>query len=162
MIVTLGTGGYGFIGSNFVRYILEARKKVKVINIDLLSYAGNLANLVDVENDFADRYHFIKGDITDKRLLEQVFEQFNIDWIVHFAAESHVDRSILGPEAFVRTNIYGTLHLLETCRECWPLDDEEEIAKKRFLHISTDEVYGLLGESGCFTENSLYAPSSPY
>jgi dTDP-glucose 4,6-dehydratase len=162
MIMALVTGGCGFIGSNFVRYMLKTKKKVKVINIDLLTYAGNLANLADVEKDFADRYHFIKGDIADKRLLGQVFEQFSIDWIVHFAAESHVDRSILGPEAFVRTNIYGTFHLLETCRECWPLDDEEEIAKKRFLHVSTDEVYGSLGSSGYFTERSPYAPSSPY
>jgi dTDP-glucose 4,6-dehydratase len=162
MIMTLVTGGCGFIGSNFVRYILKARKQVKVINIDLLTYAGNLANLADMEKDFADRYHFIKGDIADKRLLEQVFQEFNIDWVVHFAAESHVDRSILGPGAFVRTNIYGTFHLLETCRECWPLDDEQEVAKKRFLHISTDEVYGSLGSSGYFTERSPYAPSSPY
>jgi dTDP-glucose 4,6-dehydratase len=162
MITILVTGGCGFIGSNFVRYMLKARKSVKVINIDLLTYAGNLANLVDVEKDFADRYHFIMGDIADKRLLGHVFEQFNIDWVVHFAAESHVDRSILKPETFVRTNIYGTFHLLETCRECWPVDDEEEIVKKRFLHVSTDEVYGSLGSSGYFTERSPYAPSSPY
>jgi dTDP-glucose 4,6-dehydratase len=162
VIVILVTGGCGFIGSNFVRHILKARKKAKVINIDLLTYAGNLANLGDVEKDFADRYHFIKGDIADKSLLEQVFERFDIDWIVHFAAESHVDRSILGPEAFVRTNIYGTFHLLEACRQSWSLNDQEEMAKKRFLHISTDEVYGSLGITGHFTEHSPYLPSSPY
>jgi dTDP-glucose 4,6-dehydratase len=162
MIVALVTGGCGFIGSNFVRYILKAREKAKVINIDLLTYAGNLANLADVEKEFADRYHFVKGDIADKALLEHVFGQFNIDWIVHFAAESHVDRSILGPEAFVRTNIYGTFRLLETSRQFWSLNDRKAMAKKRFLHVSTDEVYGSLGKIGYFTEGSPYAPSSPY
>jgi len=161
-MVILITGGCGFIGSNFVRYILKARKKAKVINLDLLTYAGNLANLEDVQNDFADRYHFIKGDIADKGLLRRAFEEFGIDWVVHFAAESHVDRSILGPEAFVRTNIYGTFHLLETSRQFWALNGGGYVAKKRFLHISTDEVYGSLGRTGHFTERSPYLPSSPY
>jgi dTDP-glucose 4,6-dehydratase len=161
-MVILVTGGCGFIGSNFVRYVLEARKKAKVVNLDLLTYAGNLANLEDVQDVFAGRYHFVRGDVADKGLLKQVFEQFGIDWVVHFAAESHVDRSILGPEAFIKTNIYGTFHLLETCRQFWSKSPRGENAEKRFLHISTDEVYGSLGRTGFFTEGSPYLPSSPY
>jgi len=160
MKMILVTGGCGFIGSNFIRHILQLWKEIKVVNIDLLTYAGNLSSLVDVERNFSDRYQFIRGDIRDREFLRRIFETFEIDSVVHFAAESHVDRSILGPEVFVQTNVYGTLNLLEICRESWP--PAESMKPKRFLHISTDEVYGSLGESGYFTEDSPYLPSSPY
>src|SRR5512139_2897595 len=112
----LVTGGCGFIGSTFVRHVLKKTDHIRVINLDLLTYAGNLANLADVQKDFPERYHFIKGDIRDKELVQGIFETSTLDGVVHFAAESHVDRSILGPEAFVQTNIYGTFNLLESCR----------------------------------------------
>jgi dTDP-glucose 4,6-dehydratase len=156
------TGGCGFIGSNFVRYILKNRKDVKVINIDNLTYAGNLANLADVERDYSDRYTFVKGDIADKEIIHDIFEKSDIEWVIHFAAESHVDRSVLGPEIFVRTNILGTFNLLEAARIFWPIQDPKGLKRRRFLHISTDEVYGSLGETGYFTEESPYDPSSPY
>ncbi len=158
----LVTGGCGFIGSNFVRHVLEATDHIQVINLDLLTYAGNLANLADVQKSFPERHHFIKGDISDKELVQRIFETSKIDGVVHFAAESHVDRSILGPEAFVRTNIYGTFNLLETCRRFWFSSQRETLQEKRFLHISTDEVYGSLGSTGYFTEHTPYDPSSPY
>jgi dTDP-glucose 4,6-dehydratase len=156
----LVTGGCGFIGSNFIRHVLQARKNIEVVNLDLLTYAGNLRSLVDVEETFPDRYRFVRGDIREKEFLRRVFETFEIESVVHFAAESHVDRSILGPEVFVQTNVYGTFNLLEICRKSWPTADV--MRPKRFLHISTDEVYGSLGTSGCFTEESPYLPSSPY
>ena len=156
------TGGCGFIGSNFVRYILKKREDIKVINIDKLTYAGNLANLADVEKDYPERYLFIKGDIAEKEVIYDIFERFEITWLINFAAESHVDRSVMGPEIFVRTNIIGTFNLLEAARTSWPMDDFENLQAKRFLHISTDEVYGSLGETGQFTERSPYDPSSPY
>ncbi len=160
----LVTGGCGFIGSNFVRHVLEATDHIQVINLDLLTYAGNLANLADVQKSFPERHHFIKGDISDKELVQRIFETSKIDGVVHFAAESHVDRSILGPEAFVRTNIYGTFNLLETCRRFWFSSQRETLQEKRFLHISTDEVYGssALDSEEKFTEDSLLTPSSPY
>jgi len=158
----LVTGGCGFIGSNFVRHVLKWTDHIQVINLDLLTYAGNLANLADVQKNFPERHHFIKGDISDKELVQRIFETFKIDGVVHFAAESHVDRSILGPEAFVRTNIYGTFNLLETCRRGWSSNHQEAFKKNRFLHISTDEVYGSLGSTGYFTEHTPYDPSSPY
>jgi dTDP-glucose 4,6-dehydratase len=156
------TGGCGFIGSNFVREVLQKTDHVHVINLDLLTYAGNLANLADVQEDFPNRYRFIRGDIGDKELVQSIFETSPIDQVVHFAAESHVDRSILGPEAFVRTNIYGTFNLLETCRRFWSSSHLEVLREKRFLHISTDEVYGSLRSTGYFTEQTPYDPSSPY
>jgi dTDP-glucose 4,6-dehydratase len=156
------TGGCGFIGSNFVREVLQKTDHVHVINLDLLTYAGNLANLADVQKDFPDRYRFIRGDIGDKELVQSIFETSPIDQVVHFAAESHVDRSILGPEAFVRTNTYGTFNLLETCRRFWTSGHREAREVKRFLHISTDEVYGSLESDGYFTEKTPYDPSSPY
>ena len=156
------TGGCGFIGSNFVRYVLKTREDVRVINVDALTYAGNLGNLAGVEKTFPARYLFVKGDIGDNKVIRGVFKEFEIDWVVHFAAESHVDRSILGPETFVHTNIYGTFNLLEAARMSWPLENVERLKNKRFLHISTDEVYGSLGKSGYFTEQSPYDPSSPY
>jgi dTDP-glucose 4,6-dehydratase len=156
------TGGCGFIGSNFVRHVLERTEHIQVINLDLLTYAGNLANLADVQKHFPDRYRFIKGDISDQDLVQRIFETSPLDGVVHFAAESHVDRSILGPEAFVRTNIYGTFNLLETSRRFWLSTHEHSLQEKRFLHISTDEVYGSLGSTGYFTEHTPYDPSSPY
>ena len=156
------TGGCGFIGSNFVRYLFKKRRDVRVINIDELTYAGNLANLADVERDYADRYLFVKGDIAEKGIVNDIFERFEIVWVVNFAAESHVDRSVTGPEIFVRTNIVGTFNLLEAARTSWPLQDPGKLKENRFLHISTDEVYGSLGETGYFTEQSPYDPSSPY
>jgi dTDP-glucose 4,6-dehydratase len=156
------TGGCGFIGSNFVRFILRTRDDIGVINVDNLTYAGNLANLADVEKAYGERYRFVKGDICDKALISDLFERFDIAWVVHFAAESHVDRSILGPEAFIQTNIWGTFTLLEAARNRWIAEGEGAQGRNRFLHVSTDEVFGSLGESGSFTEDSPYDPSSPY
>jgi dTDP-glucose 4,6-dehydratase len=156
------TGGCGFIGCNFVRYILKAKEDVSVTNIDKLTYAGNLANLADVERDYPDRYRFVKGDIGDEDFVQHTFERFAIDWVVNFAAESHVDRSIMGPGIFVHTNVFGTFNLLEASRRIWPLNSPDKLSQKRFLHISTDEVYGSLGKSGYFTEKTPYDPSSPY
>jgi dTDP-glucose 4,6-dehydratase len=156
------TGGAGFIGSNFIRHLLHATKDVGVLNLDMLTYAGNLANLSDVEQTFPDRYSFVKGDIADRELVFHLFETSKIDWVVHFAAESHVDRSILGPDAFVRSNILGTFNLVEACRRFWALKDMSSVCKKRFLHVSTDEVYGSVPESMYSTETSPYDPSSPY
>lgn len=161
-IEILITGGCGFIGANFVRYVLEKREDVKVINIDKLTYAGNLANLTDVDENYPERYLFIRGDIAEKEVIRDIFERFEITWVINFAAESHVDRSVMGPEIFVRTNIIGTFNLLETARTSWAKDDPKQLKGKRFLHISTDEVYGSLGETGYFTERSPYDPSSPY
>lgn len=156
------TGGCGFIGSNFVRYILQNCAEATVINVDKLTYAGNLANLSDVEREYApSRYQFLKGDISDKKIVEDVFREFDIEWVVNFAAESHVDRSIDKPEEFLQTNVFGTFRLLEAARKFW-LDPASDISKKRFLHISTDEVYGSLDDKGYFTETTPYNPSSPY
>jgi len=156
------TGGCGFIGSNFVRYILQNCAEATVINVDKLTYAGNLANLSDVEREYApSRYQFLKGDISDKKIVDDVFREFDIDWVVNFAAESHVDRSIDKPEEFLQTNVFGTFRLLEAARKFW-LDPASDISKKRFLHISTDEVYGSLDDKGYFTETTPYNPSSPY
>ena len=156
------TGGCGFIGSNFIRYILKNRKEAKVINMDKLTYAGNLANLSDVVREYApSQYRFIKGDICDKGIVEDIFRESDIDWVVNFAAESHVDRSIDEPAEFLHTNILGTFTLLEAARKFW-LDPASDLNKKRFLHISTDEVYGSLNDKGYFTEITPYNPSSPY
>jgi dTDP-glucose 4,6-dehydratase len=138
------------------------KKDVEVLNLDVLTYAGNLANLADIEQAFAGRYTFIKGDLAEQELVLHLFEASRIDCVVHFAAESHVDRSILGPDVFVRTNILGTFNLLEACRRFWPLKDMSSLCKRRFLHISTDEVYGSVAESMYSTETSPYDPSSPY
>jgi dTDP-glucose 4,6-dehydratase len=158
----LVTGGCGFIGSNFIRYILENRTDTKVINLDKLTYAGNPSNLSDVLKEYApSRYRFVKGDIGDKKIVEDIFRNTDIDWLVNFAAESHVDRSIDAPAEFLQTNILGTFNLLETARKFWP-HSASSINKKRFLHISTDEVYGSLNNEGLFTETTPYNPSSPY
>jgi len=147
----LVTGGAGFIGSNFIRYILEKYPEYRVINLDKLTYAGNLENLAGVDKD--PRYTFEKGDICDKTRVQMCIVRYEIDAIVHFAAESHVDRSILGASQFVQTNIVGTNVLLEVVKE---------LKIKRFLQVSTDEVYGSLGARGLFTEETSLHPNSPY
>ncbi len=154
----LVTGGAGFIGSNFIRYLFtEVGFAGRVVNLDALTYAGNLENLADIAAGYPDRYVFVKGDIRDRALVEQIFSQYGIDAVVHFAAESHVDRSILGPEEFITTNIMGTFTLLEAARKAWGARQDV-----RFHHISTDEVYGSLCEEGAFTETTAYDPRSPY
>jgi dTDP-glucose 4,6-dehydratase len=161
IINILVTGGCGFIGSNFIRYILANKAGINIINIDRLTYAGNLSNLSDITEESSGNYRFLRGDIADKVFIHDLFSREDIDWVVNFAAESHVDRSILGPEDFIRTNIYGTFNLLEAARQKWLLKPNET-PNKRFLHISTDEVYGSLNETGLFYEESPYDPSSPY
>ena len=144
------TGGAGFIGSNFIHYLLNNYDDIKVINYDKLTYAGNLDNLRDIEND--SRYNFIKGDICDSKLVSDVIKQYNIDQIINFAAESHVDRSINSPDIFLKTDIFGTFTLLEACRR---------FDIYRFIQISTDEVYGSI-KKGSFKESDPLNPSSPY
>lgn len=163
MRTILVTGGAGFIGSNFIPLFLN-NNNLKIVNLDKLTYAGNLDNLKELENN--NRYSFVKGDICDKILLKRLFKEFNFSGVIHFAAESHVDNSIKKPDAFIQTNIFGTFSLLDTVKNHW-LDDttnkcKEEFKDARFHHISTDEVYGALGEEGFFTEKTPYAPNSPY
>ena len=147
----LVTGGAGFIGSNFINYILSKRNDYFIVNLDKLTYAGNLENLKTSEGN--ENYRFIKGDICNDELVKYVFENFNIDYVINFAAESHVDRSILGSGIFYRTNVLGTNVLLEISKE---------FGIKKFLQISTDEVYGSLGKEGKFTEQTCLSPNSPY
>jgi dTDP-glucose 4,6-dehydratase len=154
------TGGCGFIGSNFIRFILSLRPECRVINLDALTYAGNPKNLHDMAGDNGGRYKLIRGDIRDQGLVEAVFKEYRFDGVLHFAAESHVDRSILGPEAFLEVNVLGTFRLLEAARKSWEECGRPEAF--RFLHVSTDEVYGSLGAAGFFREDSPYDPSSPY
>ncbi|KLI53112.1 dTDP-glucose 4,6-dehydratase [Brachyspira hyodysenteriae] len=155
----LVTGGCGFIGSNFIRYILEKSDyKGNIINIDALTYAGNRENLIDIEKKYKDRYFFEKVNICDDKKINEIFSKYNPDCIVHFAAESHVDRSIYGPKDFLETNIMGTFILLEAARKLWENNKENKL----FHHISTDEVYGSLGETGYFYETTPYDPRSPY
>ena len=159
----LVTGGAGFIGSNFIPYFLETHDDYHVVNLDVLTYAGNLDNLKEVEDNT--KYTFVKGDICDRALVEELFIKHDFFGVIHFAAESHVDNSISGPEAFIRTNINGTFTLLDVARKNWikaPFESVEGKERNRFLHVSTDEVYGTLGETGLFTENTPYAPNSPY
>ena len=159
----LVTGGAGFIGSNFVPYFIEKHSEYHIINLDKLTYAGNLANLSEVEDN--DRYTFVQGDICNRELVEYLFCQYDIRGVIHFAAESHVDNSINGPEVFIKTNINGTFTLLDVARKYWmdaPFKYKKEYEGCRFHHISTDEVYGTLGETGFFTETTPYAPNSPY
>lgn len=156
----LVTGGCGFIGSNFIRHALAIRPNWKIINLDALTYAGNPNNLAGLAPEHQQRYTFVQGDICDKRLLEKLFAKTPINAVVHFAAESHVDRSIHGPGAFIETNVVGTYTLLEAARKKW--EDDNKPADLRFLHVSTDEVYGSLGPEGYFTELTPYTPSSPY
>ena len=157
----LVTGGAGFIGSNFVRYLLRVDPDFRIINLDALTYAGSLENLKDLP-DYAP-YLLLKGDICDAVFVERLLEQYHIDTIVHFAAETHVDRSILGPEQFIQTNVVGTYNLLEAARKLWLQELTTDEAEFRFHHISTDEVYGSLElDDPPFTEATPYAPNSPY
>jgi len=155
----LVTGGAGFIGSNFINYMLNQTDfSGNIINIDNLTYAGNLENLAEVETKFGGKkYFFIQGDICDYQVISSAFEKYKLNAVVHFAAETHVDRSIFGPKDFIDTNINGTFNLLESARNFWA--DQKSV---RFHHISTDEVYGSLGETGSFYENTPYQPRSPY
>jgi dTDP-glucose 4,6-dehydratase len=152
------TGGAGFIGSNFLNYAVPKYKNTKFINADVLSYAGNLENLHSVEK--AENYSFEHIDIRDREAVSNLFEKHSVDAVIHFAAESHVDRSILGPRDFIETNVIGTFNLLESARLYW--GEHGGFADKRFHHVSTDEVYGTLGETGLFTEETNYQPNSPY
>lgn len=161
----LVTGGAGFIGSNFVHYLLDSQEDILLVNLDLLTYAGNLENLKPVEKDH--RYHFVQGDIRDRVLLDQLFDTFDFDTIVHFAAESHVDRSIIEPEIFLTTNIVGTQTLLDAAKNHWKLAAEDKYSREyrtgvKYLQVSTDEVYGALGKTGLFTETTPLSPNSPY
>lgn len=149
------TGGAGFIGSHVVRLFVNNYPQYRIINLDALTYAGNLENLRDIEN--APNYTFIKGDITDEVFIDQLFKDHSIDGVIHLAAESHVDRSIMDPLAFVRTNVLGTGVLLNAARTNW-----KDMQGKLFYHVSTDEVFGSLGETGFFTEETPYDPRSPY
>jgi dTDP-glucose 4,6-dehydratase len=155
----LVTGGAGFIGTNFILRTL-ATKSWRILNLDSLTYAGNLANFKTLSDDHQAKHRFVRGDIRDEALLDRLFEEEAFDGVIHFAAESHVDRSILGPSAFLETNVIGTFRLLEAALRYWRKRGKPE--KFRFLHISTDEVYGSLGAEGCFTEKTAYDPSSPY
>ncbi len=156
----LVTGGAGFIGSNFVHYLLEAEPQVDVITLDALTYAGSQENLQDLPSGDGKRHIFVKGNICDAALVQGLLQQYQIDTIVHFAAETHVDRSILSPEPFFQTNVMGTLTLLEAARRFWLQGDARHF---RFHHVSTDEVFGSLGVSDpAFSETTPYAPNSPY
>ncbi len=150
------TGGAGFIGSNLVHHWLQEHPEDEVINFDALTYAGNLANLKSVE--LAPNYHFVQGDLRERSSIERVFEQYQVEGVVHLAAESHVDRSISGPSDFIETNVQGTFNLLEAARAFW----KDDLAAHRFHHVSTDEVFGSLGPEGLFEETTPYAPNSPY
>jgi dTDP-glucose 4,6-dehydratase len=157
------TGGAGFIGSNFIEYYLVKHPEINIINLDKLTYAGELSNLKKMESH--NNYTFIQGDICDRALIEKIFNKFNITGIIHFAAESHVDNSITSPDTFIQTNIFGTFTLLDIAKTFW-MDTSHKFKtgceNNRFLHISTDEVYGSLGDYGLFTEQTPYAPNSPY
>ncbi len=159
----LVTGGAGFIGSNFVPYMVQTYPHYQFINLDKLTYAGNAANLQEIEK--ATNYTFVEGDICDQDLVNSLFTQYQITDVIHFAAESHVDNSISGPAIFIKTNIEGTFNLIDTARRFWmsaPNEYKTEFKESRFHHISTDEVYGTLGDEGLFMETTPYAPNSPY
>lgn len=159
----LVTGCAGFIGSNFVSYFLEKYPEYNIINLDLLTYAGDLENLKGCENN--PRYKFIKGDICNRELVEFIFKEYDINGVIHFAAESHVDNSIKNPGLFIETNVNGTYTLVDVAKNYWmdfPFNYKDEYKNSRFHHISTDEVYGTLNENDFFTEETPYAPNSPY
>jgi len=150
------TGGAGFIGSHVVRLFVNKYPEYQIINLDVLTYAGNLENLKDVDNKA--NYKFVKGDITDLDFINKLFTEYNFDAVIHLAAESHVDRSITNPLEFINTNIVGTVNLLNVAKEAW----KDDFSNKLFYHISTDEVYGSLGKTGFFVEDTAYDPKSPY
>lgn len=165
MKTILVTGGAGFIGSNFIKFMIKTHPEYKIINIDALTYAGNLENLRDVEK--CEKYTFVKADIRDRLQLEKIFSSYSIDRVVNFAAESHVDRSIVDPELFLTTNILGTQALLDIAKKYWKINPNDKYCKifkpgVKFVQISTDEVYGALGKTGKFTENTPLMPNSPY
>lgn len=157
------TGGAGFIGSHVVKLFVKKYSQYRIINLDALTYAGNLENLKEIEN--AQNYVFEKGNILDINFLESLFKNYNVSDVIHLAAESHVDRSILSPLDFVYTNVVGTVNLLNAAKTAWKddlLHDKKQANDHRFYHVSTDEVYGTLGDEGLFTETTPYAPNSPY
>lgn len=157
------TGGAGFIGSNFIPYLLKQHSQYNIINLDALTYAGSPNNLTEISSH--QRYRFIEGSICDRNLVEHIFSEYDIQGVIHFAAESHVDNSIQSPDVFIQTNINGTFTLLDVAYKCWfnkPNHIKQACRQNRFLHISTDEVYGSLGDTGYFTEQTPYAPNSPY
>ena len=156
----LVTGGAGFIGSNFVIYMLNKYQDVKIVNLDTRTYAGNLENLKSVENN--PNYTFVQADICDKEAVEALFEKYSFDYVINFAAESHVDRSIADPEIFVKTNVLGTVNLLNTAKKAWQIGDDQYKEGCKFLQVSTDEVYGSLGATGYFMETTPLDPHSPY
>lgn len=157
------TGGAGFIGANFVPYFLANNPQTHLLNLDALTYAGNLQNLSEISDNV--NYTFVHGDICNRELIEKLFKEYDFRGVIHFAAESHVDNSITSPEAFIKTNVLGTFNLIDTARSYWmeaPSKYKKGYENCRFHHISTDEVYGTLGEDGLFTEQTAYAPNSPY
>jgi len=156
----LVTGGAGFIGSNFILHLLKKYQDVQIVNVDKLTYAGNLENLASVMDD--SRHFFIQADICDRDAMEKIFSDHEIDYVVNFAAESHVDRSITDPDVFVRTNVMGTLNLLNTAKNAWQTGDDEYREGVKFQQVSTDEVYGSLGADGFFVETTPLDPRSPY
>jgi dTDP-glucose 4,6-dehydratase len=156
----LVTGGAGFIGSNFIIYMLKNYLDVKIINVDKLTYAGNLENLFSVEKN--PNYCFVQADICDGQAMQKLFDEHEIDYVVNFAAESHVDRSIADPEVFVKTNVQGTVNLLNIAKKAWQVGDDNYKDGVKFLQVSTDEVYGSLGDDGFFTEMTPLDPHSPY
>lgn len=163
MQTILVTGAAGFIGANFIEYFLSTTKNIHIVNLDALTYAGTLSNLTDVKH--YSNYTFEKGDICDRRLIEKLFEKYRFIGVIHFAAESHVDNSINNPDGFVNTNINGTFNLIDVAKNFWmkgPNDYKQDFKNARFHQISTDEVYGTLGETGLFAETTPYAPNSPY
>lgn len=156
----LVTGGAGFIGSNFVLYMLKKYEDIKIINVDKLTYAGNLENLESVENDA--RHVFVQADICDEKAITDLFEKYEIDYVINFAAESHVDRSIANPEIFVKSNVMGTVNMLKCSKKAWQTGDDRYKDGVKFVQVSTDEVYGSLGETGYFMETTPLDPRSPY
>lgn len=165
MTTILVTGGAGFIGSNFIRWMLNNHSDVMVVNYDALTYAGNLENLREIVDH--PHYKFVRGDIRDRAKVDEVFRDYGIEWVVNFAAESHVDRSIVEPEIFLTTNILGTQILLDTAKKYWKVCPEDKYCKEykpgvKFLQVSTDEVYGALGKTGMFIESMPLIPNSPY
>lgn len=156
----LVTGGAGFIGSNFVNYMLKKYDDVKIVNVDCLTYAGNLENLKDIESN--KNYKFVKANICDREAIRKVFLEDDIDYVVNFAAESHVDRSIKDPEIFVESNVKGTVNLLNVAKEFWTVGNDKYKENCKFLQVSTDEVYGSLGDQGYFMETTPLCPHSPY